>query len=257
MSNNNDKWESYISRPENDSNPPTLIEVRVLRRYVENFGTPNAVPIYEAGNDIMSLVHETTDMEEPIDKGGRVSWLLWDVGLDMPQHQRAILELVHWIPHIPHPERTRQQIRAGWFKDKMVDWMYMETFWGIWKFYMHGESLEFIFVFSCFRVSLITRLTIVDAVTDDTTIEPFVRNWYSSAEAIQQHEGWLRHNTFFATHLAHWPPAEDSPLFTEIDRAFKMIMLTLENDPDVNEYPLPVCTTLNVSQSKHDESPGN
>ncbi|KAJ5583328.1 hypothetical protein N7535_001948 [Penicillium sp. DV-2018c] len=80
------------------NNPPTANDVRVLRQYAEKFETSNAVPVLEAASNTVPLAQEIADMEEPVDKEQRVHWSLWDVGLDMPQHQRAILKMFSKIP---------------------------------------------------------------------------------------------------------------------------------------------------------------
>ncbi|KAJ5583327.1 hypothetical protein N7535_001947 [Penicillium sp. DV-2018c] len=73
MTNNNDnKWQSYPQHG-GSNNPPTANEVRVLRRCSEKFETSNAAPVLEAAFNIMSLVHDITDMKEPVDKEQHVS----------------------------------------------------------------------------------------------------------------------------------------------------------------------------------------
>ncbi|KAJ5545484.1 hypothetical protein N7535_006130 [Penicillium sp. DV-2018c] len=215
--NDNNRWESYLQAGDSD-NPPTATEICVLRQYVETFGTPNAVPVLEAAYDMMSLVQEITDMEEPIDKEERVAHLLWDVGLDMPKHQCAILMLVRKIPHA-YIRRTHQKILDGWFRANMIEWLRMQRFWELWNMYLDVEPL--------FR--------------------PPSGASYPLPEFIRHTQGWLRHNTFYATNLALGSqnnPTEVNHEFTEIDRALMMITYTLENTPVVDDYPLPECTTL-------------
>lgn len=52
-----------------------------------------------------------------MDKGERVSWLLWDAGIDMPRHQPAVLELIEAIHALPELERSEEQTKTGHFKN--------------------------------------------------------------------------------------------------------------------------------------------
>lgn len=44
-----------------------------------------------------------------IDKGERVAWLFWDVGMEMPRYQPAILKLLEARRALPKVDRTEEQ----------------------------------------------------------------------------------------------------------------------------------------------------
>lgn len=54
-----------------------------------------------------------------MDKGERVSYLLWDTAIEIPRYQPAVLKLVEAIRALPELERTEEQIRTGRFEDKL------------------------------------------------------------------------------------------------------------------------------------------
>jgi hypothetical protein len=68
-----------------------------------------------------------------VDKGERVSWLLWDAAIYMPRYQPAILKLIEAIRALPELERTEEQIRTGRFEDKLETWRSLEAFTNIWS----------------------------------------------------------------------------------------------------------------------------
>jgi len=43
-----------------------------------------------------------------VDKGERVSWILWGAGTEMPRYQPAILKLVEAIRVLPELYRTEE-----------------------------------------------------------------------------------------------------------------------------------------------------
>lgn len=85
----------------------------------------------------MSLVDEGRVFEERqnnvVDKGERVSWLLWDAAIDMPRYHLAILKLIEAIHALPRLERTEEQIRTGCFEDRLETWKSLEAFEYIWS----------------------------------------------------------------------------------------------------------------------------
>lgn len=85
----------------------------------------------------MSLANEDRLIEERqsdvVEKGERVSWLLWDAAIEMPRYQPAILKLVDAIRALPELDRTEEQTRTGRFKDKLETWRSLEAFENIWS----------------------------------------------------------------------------------------------------------------------------
>jgi AMMECR1 domain-containing protein len=73
-----------------------LDEIRILREFVDRYGTPHAIAVDEAARNFMSLCNDDRH-GGIVDKGERVGWLLWDVGIEMPRYQPAILRLVEAI----------------------------------------------------------------------------------------------------------------------------------------------------------------
>jgi hypothetical protein len=109
-----------------------LEEIQILREFVENYGTPEPIPAHDAARRLMSLRNETR--QGPIvDKGERVSWLLWDAGIEMPRYQVAILKLIEAIRALPGLDRTEEQIRKGQFSDRLERWRTLEAFDNIWS----------------------------------------------------------------------------------------------------------------------------
>lgn len=131
------EWERFTHPDPDEEDPPTLDEIRTLREFCERYGTPNAIPANDAARDIMSLAdedHVVDERQNPVvDKGERVSWLLWDAGIEMTRYQPAVLKLVEAIRALPELDRTEEQIRTGRFDDKLERWRNLEKFENIWS----------------------------------------------------------------------------------------------------------------------------
>lgn len=131
------EWERYSHPDLDEEDPPTLDEIRTLRQFSECYSTSNTIPADDAACQLMSLVDEGRVVDERqndvVDKGERVSWLLWDAGIDMPRYQPAILKLIEAIRALPQLERTEEQIRTGRFEDKLEAWRSLEAFDYIWS----------------------------------------------------------------------------------------------------------------------------
>ncbi|KAJ5953161.1 hypothetical protein N7454_000057 [Penicillium verhagenii] len=67
-----------------------------------------------------------------VDKGNRVGYFLWDVGIEIPRYQLAILKLIEAICTLPELERTEEQIRAGQLEDKLETWKSFKRFEYAW-----------------------------------------------------------------------------------------------------------------------------
>jgi hypothetical protein len=121
-----------------DEDPPTWREVQVLYDFVELFRTADAIPAASAAVCLMSLCEEDRLMEErpaeQVDKGWRISDLLWGVALAMPHHQPAILELVDAVRALPELERTEEQIQKRQFEGPLLNrWKDLEQFEEEWQ----------------------------------------------------------------------------------------------------------------------------
>jgi hypothetical protein len=131
------EWERFSHPDPDEEDPPTLDEVQTLREFAESFGTANAIAAEDAARQLMSLVDEGRVVEKRqnnvVDKGERVSWLLWDAAIDMPRYQPAILKLIEAIRALPQLERTEEQIRTGCFEDRLETWRSLEAFDYIWS----------------------------------------------------------------------------------------------------------------------------
>jgi hypothetical protein len=78
----------------------------------------------------MSLNEDRTPCDEPFDKGQRVTWLMWDAGLLMPQHQTAILVLIDAVRAMPRLEATPEQ--EARFGNKLERWRRLDFCEDIW-----------------------------------------------------------------------------------------------------------------------------
>ncbi|KAJ5600282.1 hypothetical protein N7450_001349 [Penicillium hetheringtonii] len=130
-------WDYFFyPKPEDgDEDPPTWHEIRILREFVERFENDDEVPADDAARRLISLCDEDQQIEKRGDfanKGDRVSWLLWDVGIFMPRYQRAVLKVVEAVRALPALERTECQIRSGRFADRLLQWKKLEKFEEIW-----------------------------------------------------------------------------------------------------------------------------
>ncbi|KAJ9214706.1 hypothetical protein DTO166G4_3762 [Paecilomyces variotii] len=139
------EWERFTHPDPDEEDPPTLDEIQTLREFCERYGTPNAIPANDAARDIMSLAdedHVVDERQNPVvDKGERVSWLLWDAGIEMTRYQPAILRLVEAIRALPELDRTEEQIRTGRFDDKLERWRNLEKFENIWWYEFHNANV--------------------------------------------------------------------------------------------------------------------
>lgn len=127
----------YPNPEDGDSDPPTWDEIQILQEFVECYGTANAIPADDAACRFMSLRNEDDLVQERqsqgVDKGERVSWLLWDVAIEMPKYQPAILKLVEAIRALPELDRTEEQVRRSSFQDQLEGWRNLTAFKDIWE----------------------------------------------------------------------------------------------------------------------------
>lgn len=130
-------WEKFSHPDPDEADPPTADEINILREFVENYGKPNAIPTGDAARFIMSLRNEDSLIKERgrqgVDKGERVSWLLWDAAIEMSRYQPAILKLVETIRGLPGVDRTEEQVRTSRFQDMLEKWRNLEAFEEIWQ----------------------------------------------------------------------------------------------------------------------------
>lgn len=130
-------WEKFSHPDPDEADPPTVNEIKILREFVENYGMPNAIPTGDAARLFMSLRNEDSLIKERgsqgVDKGERVSWLLWDAAIEMPRYQPAILKLVETIRGLPELDRTEEQVRTSRFQDMLEKWRNLEAFEEIWQ----------------------------------------------------------------------------------------------------------------------------
>lgn len=85
-----------------------------------------AIPPNEAARRFKSIFNDNRKGPN-VDKGWRVSYLLWDAGIEMPRHQPAILKIVEAIKELPGIDRTEQQIQEWFFKERLERWIRMEA----------------------------------------------------------------------------------------------------------------------------------
>ena len=127
----------YPDPEDGDPDPPTWDEIQILQEFVERYGTANAVPVDDAAHRFMSLRNEDDLIQErqsqAVDKGERVSWLLWDAAIEMPNYQPAVLRLVEAIRALPDLDRTEEQVRTSRFQDRLEDWRNLAAFKDIWE----------------------------------------------------------------------------------------------------------------------------
>ncbi|KAK5807094.1 hypothetical protein VI817_001352 [Penicillium citrinum] len=193
-------WDYFFyPKPEDgDEDPPTWHEIRILREFVERFENDDEVPADDAARRLISLCDEDQQIEKRGDfanKGDRVSWLLWDVGIFMPRYQRAVLKVVEAVRALPALERTECQIRSGRFADRLLQWKKLEKFEEIWT---------------------------------DRSIYYWNIPRYGSFP-FEGLDGFVIMNAFQANHLSTYPPS--STMSPELSCAFRMIVFALEQDP--------------------------
>ncbi|KAJ5998778.1 hypothetical protein N7451_006588 [Penicillium sp. IBT 35674x] len=130
------EWECFAHPDPDEEDPPALDEIQTLRESSERYNTFNAIPADIAARNLMSLVNEDRLIDERqsgvVDKGERVSWLLWDAAMEMPHYQPAILNLVDVIRALPELDGTEEQIRTGHFKDRLEAWRSLAAYKNIW-----------------------------------------------------------------------------------------------------------------------------
>ncbi|KAL2015290.1 hypothetical protein VTK56DRAFT_5897 [Thermocarpiscus australiensis] len=186
-------WAEHgLMEPEEDASTPE--EVAVLREFVEAYNTANALPADSAARRLMSLCEDRVPCDGPFDKGERTAWLLWDAGIAMPHHQRAILALVDAVQTLPRLEATPEQ--ESRFGAKLERWRAMEDFWQIW----------------------------------DETYSRY-REYCYPADRFDGDgfPGFVAANAFMAHRLATHPPGLHCTV--ELSRALRQILFTLEQDP--------------------------
>ncbi|KAJ5403996.1 hypothetical protein N7509_003867 [Penicillium cosmopolitanum] len=194
------EWDYFFyPLPEDgDEDPPTWREIRTLRDFVERFGHADEIPADYAARRLMSLCDEDQQVEERGDfanKGDRVSWFLWDLGMFMPRYQRAVLKVVEAVRALSVLERTEDQILSGRFADSLLGWNRLDKFEEIWN----DRSIYFSNV-----------------------------NRYGSFP-FEGLGGCVITNAFQANHLSIYPPS--SPRSPELCRGFYTIVFALEQDP--------------------------
>ncbi|KAJ6016211.1 hypothetical protein N7540_010802 [Penicillium herquei] len=194
------EWERYTHPDPDEEDPPTLEEIQTVREFVERYNTFDPIPANDAARKLMSLINEDRVIEERqdpvVDKGNRVSYFLWDVGIDIPRYQLAILKLVEAIRALPELERTEKQIHIGRFEEKLEAWKSLEKFENVWGIH--------------FFVNLW-----------DMRHGPFP---FYGADCC--HSG----HAFYAHHLATYPP-DSTETSCELAAAFRLIVFALEQDP--------------------------
>lgn len=131
----------FISDPEDwsgfgqiDINEDTSTpeEVTALREFVQAYNTPNALDAEETARKLMSLNEDHVPCDDAWDKGYRIGWLLYDVGIEMVQHQVAILVVADAVMALPRLDATpEQQVRFG--EEKLERWRKLEDFWDNWR----------------------------------------------------------------------------------------------------------------------------
>ncbi|KAJ5953664.1 hypothetical protein N7454_000560 [Penicillium verhagenii] len=131
------EWECFTHPDPDEDDPPTLDEIGALREFAERYDSSDAIPAYAAARKLMSLTDEDRVVNERqnhvVDKGERVSWLLWDAGMYTPRYQPAILKIVQAIRGLPELERTEEQICTGRFENRLEAWRSLEAFADIWS----------------------------------------------------------------------------------------------------------------------------
>ena len=111
---------------EEDTSTPE--EVSALREFVEAYNTPNALDAEETARKLMSLNEDRVPCDGDFDKGWRIGWLLYEVGIQMVQYQVAILVLADAVMALPRLDATpEQEVRFG--KEKLERWRKLEVFW--------------------------------------------------------------------------------------------------------------------------------
>lgn len=111
------KWECF-THPDPDEDPPLLEEIQILPELVEGHGTPEAIAAHDATRRLMPLCNETRQAAV-IDKGARVSWLLWDAGIEMARYHAAILKLISAVRALPDLKRTEEHVQMHSFVDRL------------------------------------------------------------------------------------------------------------------------------------------
>ncbi|OOQ82405.1 hypothetical protein PEBR_39204 [Penicillium brasilianum] len=191
------EWERFSHSDPDEEDPPTLDEIQILQEFTERYDTSDTISADDAARNLMSLADEGCVVDERqndvVDKGERVSWLLWDAAIQMPRYQPAILKLVEAIRALPELERTEEQIRTRRFEDKLETWRSLEAFENIWS-------------------------------------ETYARCWEMRYGPYPFY-GWNDFHSasaFYAHYLAAYPP--DSTKSSELAVALRLVIFALEQD---------------------------
>lgn len=118
----------FLSDTEDTSTPD---EASALRDFVQAYNTTSALAAEETARRLMSLNEDRVPCDGVFDKGQRIAWLLWDVGIYMPQHQVAVLVVIDAVMALPRLDATPEQETR--FAGKLERWRKMEDFWDIWN----------------------------------------------------------------------------------------------------------------------------
>ncbi|KAK3491766.1 hypothetical protein B0T13DRAFT_477631 [Neurospora crassa] len=119
-------WSEFgLMDVEEDTSTPE--EVSALREFVQAYHTPSALNA-ETARKLMSLNEDHVPCDGDFDKGRRIAWLLYDVGIQMVQYQVAILVVADAVMALPRLDATpEQEVRFG--KKKLERWRKLEDFW--------------------------------------------------------------------------------------------------------------------------------
>ncbi|KAA8619431.1 hypothetical protein SMACR_09263 [Sordaria macrospora] len=182
-------WSDFGLMDNEESSTPE--EAAALREFVQAYYTPNALNAEETARKLMSLNEDHVPCDGDWDKGERIAYLLWDVGIEMVQHQVAILVLVDAAMALPRLDATpEQEVRFG--AEKLERWRSMEDFWDVWA-----------------------------------TRRMRYYEWrYHRRGPDTEYPAYPRANAFVARHLVLHPP--DFYYTSELSEAFARLFMTLE-----------------------------
>lgn len=123
--------EGDISTPE---------EATAVRQFVQAYDTPLDIASEEAACRLMSLDETRIPCDGLLDKGYRVSILLWDVVIAMPQYQTAVLVLVDAVRALPEGLGATPEQVTRFGEEKLQDWRFLSKWEEDWHEQYHCKS---------------------------------------------------------------------------------------------------------------------
>ena len=121
MHSSDEEWWGQWGHCDLEEGGTTPHEVHALREYIEGQSEP-----LEAAKCLMTLREDQVPCDGDWDKGGRISWLIFDACMWFREKIPVILDLVDAVRAMPDLGMTDEQKVS--FKDIWQEWKYLAEF---------------------------------------------------------------------------------------------------------------------------------